>query len=53
MSFLGIHFKAGLESVSYGDALFTLIILYQVGATSCLVWESVGERGRGDGQVVA
>lgn len=31
----GAHFKTGLKSISYGNALFTLIILYQVGVTSC------------------
>lgn len=35
MSFPGVHFKTSLESISYGDASFTLIILYQVGVTSC------------------
>lgn len=49
----GAHFKTGLKSLSYGNALFTLIILYQVGVTSCSVWERVGEKGCGDGQVVA
>lgn len=53
MVWLGTRFKTGLQSVSYGFALFTLIILYQVGVTSCSVWETVGERGCGDGQVVA
>lgn len=33
----GTHFKTGLKSISYGDALFTLIILYQVGVSSCSV----------------
>lgn len=33
----GAHFKTGLKSISYGNALFTLIILYQVGVTSCSV----------------
>lgn len=49
----GAHFQTGLKSLSYGNALFTLIILYQVGVTSCSLWERVGEEGRGDGQVVA
>lgn len=47
------RFKAGLKSISYGNALFTLIILYQVGVTSCSAEERVGEKGCGDGQVVA
>lgn len=33
----GTHFKTGLKSISYGNALFTLIILYQVGVSSCSV----------------
>ena len=50
---LDARFKAGLKSISYGNALFTLIILYQVGVSSCSAEERVGEKGCGDGQVVA
>ena len=50
---LDASFYAGLKSISYGNALFTLIILYQVGVSSCSAEERVGEKGCGDGQVVA
>lgn len=34
---VSVHFKTSLESGSHGRALFTLIILYQVGVASCSV----------------
>lgn len=45
--------QAGLQSISYRSVAFILMVLYQVGGSSCSAWERVGPRGFADRQVMA